>query len=59
MIDAASIVEQIAEAVNELSLMAKFRSGKGDGGEGETEMDKDKSCIEIGMAEIPNSSVYD
>ncbi|XP_057807613.1 aluminum-activated malate transporter 2-like [Salvia miltiorrhiza] len=57
MIDTVSSVEQICVAVNELSFMAKFKSRNGSGVEGESEIGHDKSCIEIGMAEIPSLSV--
>ncbi|XP_047977909.1 aluminum-activated malate transporter 2-like [Salvia hispanica] len=57
MTDMVSSVEQIGDAVNELSLMAKFKSKTGNGVEGESEIGHDKNCIEIGMAEIPSLSV--
>ncbi|KAG6433127.1 hypothetical protein SASPL_104735 [Salvia splendens] len=57
MIDMVSSVEQIGDAVNELSLMAKFKSKTGNRVEGESEIGLDRNCIEIGMAEIPSLSV--
>ena len=47
MTDMVSSVEQIGDAVNELSLMAKFKSKTGNGVEGESEIGHDKNCIEI------------
>lgn len=55
MINTVSCVEQIADAVSELSFMADFkiksRSRSRNGVEGESEMGKE---IEIGTAEIPS-----